>query len=66
MKHTDDQLSETLDAVAAILAAGYLRYRRSQRREVLLDATAEQSLHGHEVNGSEKGEPIGDFDSQAD
>ena len=47
---------EDLQSIASILAAGYLRYRSHQRRQNLLDNPATQSLHGCEVNASEKGE----------
>ena len=45
-----------LQSIASILAAGYLRYRRRIRREERLDNPATSSPHGHEVNGTEKGE----------
>ncbi len=45
--------AEVLRALASILAAGYLRYRR---RKDSLDVAAHLSLHGHEVNAVEKGE----------
>ena len=44
--------AEDLKALASILAAGYLRYRR--RRKDSLDVAANLSLHGHEVNAVEK------------
>ena len=58
--------AEDLQSIAAILAAGYLRYRVRRRRENLLDIAAAPSLHGHEVNTCEKGEPCGDPGSRAD
>ena len=44
--------AEDLKALASILAAGYLRYRR--RRKDSVDVAANLSLHGHEVNAVEK------------
>jgi hypothetical protein len=61
----DEELLEDLDSVTAILADGYLRYR-TNRRNALVDTTAEASLHGHEVNPSEKGERFADSSSCAD
>ena len=47
---------EDLQSIASILAAGYLRYRSQKHRQNQLANAATQSLHGHEVNASEKGE----------
>ncbi len=63
MSDHDEEFLEDLDSIAAILADGYLRYRRNRRKD-LLDTTAEASPHGHEVNASEKGEGFGDSDSK--
>ena len=57
--------AEDLQEIASILAAGYLCYRVRRRRENLLDIVAAPSLHGHEVNASEKGEDA-DGSSAAD
>jgi len=57
--------AEVLQSFASILAAGYLRFRSQRRRQNLLDTSAPQSLHGHEVNACEKGE-MGDGSSSAD
>ncbi|MBI3680574.1 MAG: hypothetical protein HY235_09280 [Acidobacteria bacterium] len=65
MESRDEEFLEDLDSIASILAAGYLKYRK-KRREDLLDTSAEASPHGHEVNASEKGEGRGDPDSGAD
>ena len=64
MDNRDEEFLEDLDSIASILAAGYLKYRK-QRREDLLDSAAEASPHGHEVNASEKGEDA-DGSSAAD
>ena len=56
--------AEDLKALASILAAGYLRYRR--RRKDSLDLGVALSLHGHEVNAVEKGGNLGDSVSRAD
>ena len=58
--------AEDLQSIAAILAAGYLRYRRRVRREDLLDTAATPSPYEQEVKTSEKGEPSGDSSSRAD
>lgn len=47
---------DDLKIIAAILTAGYLRYRERRRRELPLDSAEASSPHGHEVNGTEKGE----------
>ena len=47
---------DDLKIIAAILTAGYLRYRERRRRELSLDSAEASSPHGHEVNGTEKGE----------
>jgi hypothetical protein len=57
---------EDLPSIAAILASGYLRYRRRAGREDPLDSPTASSVHGHEVNASEKGEDFGDPDSRTD
>jgi len=46
-------------AIVKILAAVYLRYRERLRRQNSLDVAATTSVHGHEVNGTEKGNLIG-------
>jgi hypothetical protein len=51
--------AEDFQAIARILAAGYLRYRERRRRENSLDVAPQSSVHGHEVNGTEKGDRIG-------
>ncbi len=55
-----------LSEIASILAAGYLRYRRRLGRQDSLDTSANPSLHMQAVNGSEKGEPVGDDGTQSD
>ena len=65
MSDHDEEFLEDLDSIAAILAAGYLRHRDNRRKD-LLDTTAEASRHGHEVNGHENGERIGDRDAERD
>jgi hypothetical protein len=65
MDDRDDGFLEDLDSIASVLASGYLRYRQ-KRREDLLATPPEASPHGHEVNASEKGEGLGNPDSQAD
>jgi hypothetical protein len=57
---------EDLPSIAAILATGYLRYRRRAGRKDPLDSPAASSVHGYEVNASEKGEDFGDPDSRTD
>ena len=57
--------AEDFQAIARILATGYLRYRACRRRENSLDVRAEPSVHGHEVNGTEKGEAVGDRGTRA-
>ena len=47
---------DDLKIIATILTAGYLRYRERRRRELSLDSAEASSPHGHEVNGTEKGE----------
>jgi len=47
---------DDLKTIAAILTAGYLRYRKRRRRELSLDSAEASSPHGHEDNGIEKGE----------
>jgi hypothetical protein len=56
---------EELQSIASILAAGYLRCRRT-RREDPLDNAGTSSPHGHEVNGPEKGEGLGDHGPERD
>jgi hypothetical protein len=51
--------AEDYQAIARILATGYLHYRERRRRENSLDVRAESSVHGHEVNGTEKGDCVG-------
>jgi hypothetical protein len=64
--HDDGNLSaEDLASIARILATGYLRYRERRRREKSLDVPAESSVHGHEVNGTQKGEPVGSLNTTA-
>jgi hypothetical protein len=53
--------AEDFEAIARILATGYLRHRQRRRRENSLDVPGESSVHGHEVNGTEKGEPLGNW-----
>jgi len=65
MENRDKECLEDLDSIASILAAGYLKYRK-KRREDLLDTSTEASPHGHEVNASEKGETRGNPGSQSD
>jgi hypothetical protein len=57
---------EDLQSIAGILAAGYLRYRRRMRREDSLDNATSSSPHGHEVNGPEKGEDLGNHRPERD
>ncbi len=54
--------AEDLKAIASILAAGYLRYRRKDS----LDLAANLSLHGHEVNAVEREEPDADSAPRGD
>jgi len=56
---------EDLQSIAAILAAGYLRYLQ-RRREDSLDSAATSSPHGHEVNALKKGDGLGDSSPRAD
>jgi hypothetical protein len=51
--------ADDFTAIARILAAGYLHYRVRLRQQNSLDVSAMTSVHGHEVNEHEKGEPIG-------
>ena len=51
--------TEDFTAIARILAIGYLRYRDRLRLQNSLDPAAIKSVHGHEVNEPEKGEPVG-------
>jgi hypothetical protein len=51
--------TEDFQAIVRILATGYLRYRERVRQQNSLDSAAVTSVHGHEVNGTEKGEPVG-------
>jgi hypothetical protein len=52
-----DITDAAIQEIAAILAAGYLRYRRAQLSGpstiVLVDSSATESVHGDEVNGLE-------------
>ena len=57
--------AEDFQAIARILATGYLRYREQRRRENSLDLPPGSSVHGHEVNGTEKGETVGDRGTRA-
>ena len=65
MSDHDEEFLEDLDSIAAILADGYLRHRKNRNKD-LVDTTADASVHGHEVNASEKGEGFADSDSSAD
>jgi hypothetical protein len=56
----EDRRVEDLQALASILAAGYLRYRR---RKDSLDVPANLSLHGQVVNDVQKGGLDSDADS---
>jgi len=58
--------TEDLQTIATILAAGYLRDRRSLQSEDPLDPGATSSPHGQEVNASEKGDALGDSSPRAD
>lgn len=51
--------SEEFQTIAKILATVYLRYLARRRHEDSLDVPGALSVHGHEVNGNEKGEPVG-------
>ncbi len=52
--------TEDLQAIASILAAGFLRHRDQLRSAVpRLDCSETSSRHGHEVNGYENGERNG-------
>jgi len=53
-------------AIAAILATGYLRYKRRLLQQIPLDSAAEQSRHVREVNETEKGETTGTSSSETD
>ena len=55
--------TEDLQPIASILAVGYVRSSSQQRRQDQLDKAPKQSVHGHEVNTREKGEPGGDTGS---
>jgi hypothetical protein len=55
--------ADDLAAITRILATGHLRYRDRRRREKSLDMSADPSVHGHEVNGIEKGEAVGNRDT---
>ena len=57
--------AEDLAAIVRILATGYLRYRERRRRQNSLDVSADPSVHGHEVNETEKGEPGGSLNTTA-
>ena len=52
-----DITDAAIQEIAAILAAGYLRYRRAQRAGPSpidpVDSSATGSVHGDEVNGLE-------------
>ena len=54
----NDITDAAIQEIAAILAAGYLRYRRAQLSApstvVPVDSSATESVHGDEVNGLEK------------
>ena len=56
MDEPNRSFDDDLKIIAAILTAGYLRYRERRRRELSLDSAEASSPHGHEVNGTEKGE----------
>ena len=58
-------ITEDVTAIAEILATGYLRYRDRLRRQNSLDAGGMTSVHGHEVNASEKEEPVGNHSTAA-
>jgi hypothetical protein len=47
------------EVIARILATGYLRYCERRHRENSLDLSKGSSVHGYEVNGTEKGETVG-------
>jgi hypothetical protein len=63
MYDQDGNSGDDLQAIANILAAGYLRFRERQLREKLLAVSGEQSVHGHEVNEPEEGESGADEDT---
>ena len=56
LDETSRSFEDDLKTIAAILAAGYVRYRERWCRELSLDSAEASSPHGHEVNGTEKGE----------
>ena len=56
LDESNRSFEDDLKTIAAILTAGYLRYRERRRRELPLDSAEASSPHGHEVNGTEKGE----------
>ena len=53
----NDITDAAIQEIAAVLAAGYLRYRRSQLSGPStidpVDSSATESVHGDEVNGLE-------------
>ena len=65
MNNSDEEFLEDLDSIAAILADGYIRYRRNRRKD-LLDTSAAPSPYGHQVNASQKGEGVADSNSHTD
>ena len=66
MSGRDDLPVGDAQAIAAILATGYLRYRRRLRQQIPLDSAAEQSRHVHGLNQPEKGETIGTSSGERD